>query len=359
MNKAALQKKLVDCARLRISEKWFPGCVVGIVWQNGERMLIPVGNFTYAQDSKVVTENSIYDMASVTKAIPTACLLLKLIDDGLIRMNDPIITWIPELKIRERNNILVRHLLEFTLDYSNPEYVSRGIKYKSADELMEYLFTSELKESPGASYFYTNATGILSGLLVERVSKKSLDILADETFFRPLRMLQTNFWPEKLPQGDIVPSEIDPWRGREIQAEVHDESAWTVRKEKQRCLGSAGLFSSAPDMLTFLEVLLRRGSLGGKKYFSDTTVREMHTNQLAPIGGFHGLGWRMGRPWMGTHHSADAFGATGFTGTAVFCDPERGVGVTILSNGIYPTRERAMKEGLRDRFRAEIIDAII
>jgi len=358
MDKEVLGRKLADQIDLRIKEHWFPGCVVGIVWANGERLVVPVGRFTYQPDSAPVTENSIYDVASVTKAIPTACLLLKLVDDGTIGLDDPIAQWIPELTIRERNTILMRHLLEFTLSYDTERYAAEGMKYKSALELQEFLFSSELTAPPGSAYFYTNAIAILSGLVIERVTGKPLDVLAEDIFFKPLRMARTGFRPEKLPMPDIVPTEIDPWRGREIRGEVHDESAWTLRKEKDKCVGSAGLFSTVPDLLTFLEMLLHHGTLNEGRYFSEAMVAKMHTNQLASIGEHQGLGWKMERPWMGVRHSPEAFGMSGFTGTSVLVEPEKGVGVAILSNGTYPTRERTQKEGLRDKFRAEVLDLI-
>jgi CubicO group peptidase (beta-lactamase class C family) len=354
-----LKQKLIERIHLRIADKYFPGAIVGVVYKNGERLVVPAGKFTYQTDSQSVTEYSIYDMASVTKSIPTACLLLKFIDDGLIDMEEPIIHYIPELSIRERANIRIKHLLHFTLDYSNPEYKTQGIKYKSAEEMEKFLFTSELKNPPGTSYFYTNAVGILMGLVLERFAKKSLDVLADEIFFTPLGMTNTSFHPKKLSSTDIVPSEIDPWRGREIRGEIHDESAWTLRMEKNKSVGSAGLFSTVPDLLHFMEMLLRGGEYNGRQYFSKAMVERMHTNQLSEIDEHHGLGWPMERPWMGALHSPIAFGRTGFTGTAVFCDPGFEVAIVILSNGVYPTRDRAVKENLRDAFRAEIIDIIL
>jgi CubicO group peptidase (beta-lactamase class C family) len=358
IEKEILKQKLTDQGRLRILDGWFPGCVIGVVWNNGERLIVPVGHFTDKPGAPSVAEDSIYDVASITKAIPTACLLLKLIDGGAVKMEESIVKWIPELKIRERNNILIRHLLEFTLNYDNPEYSLRGMKYKSADEMSKFLFASELKTPPGTAYFYNNATAILTGLVIERVAGKPLNVLANEIFFSPLGMTSTNFRPEKLDNEKIVPTEIDPWRRGEVRAEVHDESAWTMRKEKNQCVGSAGLFSSAPDLLTFLEMLLHGGTLNGRRYFSEKMVAQMHTNQLAAVGEYQGLGWKMERPWMGARHSPNAFGMSGFTGTSVLVDPDRGAGVVILSNGIYPMRDRAQKEGLRDKFRAEILDMV-
>lgn len=359
MNKEDLKEKLSSLAQLRIKDNWFPGCVIGVVAADGEQLIVPAGTFNGTPGSAAITEGSIFDMASVTKAIPTSCLMLALIGEGKIRLDDQVVRFVPELSIRERDHIQIRHLLEFTLNYNNPEYAALGIKYQSADAMTRFMFSSELAEPPGTSYFYTNATAILTGMVVERVVGRPLDVLAREMFFQPLGMTSTDFRPERLPGERIVPTEIDPWRKREVRGEVHDESAWTLRKEKDVCVGSAGLFSSCPDLLIFLEMLLKKGTLRGKQYFPEATIRQMHTNQLARIGEHQGLGWKMERPWMGAHHSPEAFGMSGFTGTSVLCDPVKGVALAILSNGIYPTRARAAKEGLRDIFRSEVIDVAL
>jgi hypothetical protein len=267
MNDTDLRQKLAGLAGRRILQKWFPGCVIGVVWKNGERLMVPAGNFTYASDSQPVSENSIYDVASVTKAIPTACLLLQLIDAGKLSLSEPVATYIPELKIKDRNNVLIHHLLEFTLNYDNPKYAALDIKHKPGDDIVKFLFTSELATPPGTVYFYSNATAILTGLVVERIFRKPLDVLADEIFFRPLGMTDTSFRPEKLGTDGIVPTEIDPWRGGEVRAEVHDESAWTLRKEMNRCVGSAGLFSSAPGPFDVSRDVASRRRLERKALF--------------------------------------------------------------------------------------------
>jgi CubicO group peptidase (beta-lactamase class C family) len=359
MDAALLKKELASWAGFRVSGGYFPGCVIGVVWRNGDRIIVPAGKFTYEPDSRFVTADSIYDMSSVTKSIPTACLLLKLIDDGLIGMDEPVVSYVPELAIHGRESLLIRHLLRFILNYKNPEDSLEGIKYRSTDELLNFLFSSENKQSSDVSYFYTNAMAILMGLVIERAAGAPLDVLAKRTFFHPLGMERTGFWPEKLPCEKIVPTEIDTWRGREICAVVRDETAQASRQAKKPCVESAGLFSSAEDMLIFLEMLLAGGVLNGRRYFLDATVKKMHTNQLSEIGACQGLGWKMNRPWMGAHHGPNAFGMTGFTGTAVFCDPDRDVGVVILSNGIYSSHEKENNEDLRDKFRAEILDIIL
>ncbi len=191
-------------------------------------------------------------------------------------------------------------------------------------------------------YSYSNATSILLGLLVEKVSSKRLDELADENFFRPLGIKRTSFHPEKLNRGNIVPTEDDPWRDRLLQGEIHDETAW---KLKQKIIpGSAGLFSNAPDLLTFLEMLLRGGEYNGNRYFSEEMLKKMYLNQLAGIGASAGLGWQLNQPeFMGTNAGETTIGKTGYTGCLVLCDIPRGVGMVMLSNHVHPQRDANYK----------------
>ena len=122
-------------------------------------------------------------------------------------------------------------------------------------------------------------------------------------------------------------------------------------------VGSAGVFSTVPDLLNFLEMLLNNGSSGGRKYFSSEIMKQIQTNQLADIGQHAGLGWELNQPcYMGKHCSDKTFGKTGFTGCVCVCDIEREVGFVILSNYTYPTRKPDAV--LINKFRSNIADIV-
>jgi CubicO group peptidase (beta-lactamase class C family) len=122
-------------------------------------------------------------------------------------------------------------------------------------------------------------------------------------------------------------------------------------------VGSAGVFSSVPDILNFVEMLLNKGSIGGQKYFSPEIIEQIQTNQLADIGQYEGLGWELNQPrYMGKNCSEKTFGKTGFTGCVCVCDIEREVGFVILSNYTYPQRK---PDAIRiNKFRGDIADII-
>ncbi len=311
----AIKKPIEDRIFGAISEHVFPACVVGVIKKNGQRSVLPFGNFTYEPGSPAVTADSIFDVASITKAIPTSSLALKLIDEGRLKLDDKLIKFVPEFRNSDRDKVLIKHLLTYGLEF---DFQLSSYKDGDASEILEKILTANFSSPPGTSRHYANATSILLGMAVERILKNTLDNLGEEIFFKPLRMNRTTFWPlKRFNKEEIVPTEIDNWRGP-VQGEVHDESAHVFMKSG-KAVGSAGLFSTVPDLLNFLEMLLTGG---------------------APAGIHQGLGWELYEPYyMGRYCTKETFGKTGFTGCAVMCDTSKGLGIVILSNATYPARK--------------------
>ncbi|MEK7479646.1 MAG: serine hydrolase domain-containing protein, partial [Patescibacteria group bacterium] len=309
-----------------------------------------------------VREDSIFDIASVTKAIPTALTALYLIERGKLETDTPVIEFLPELHNASREELRVRHLLTHTVGYGEELRLS-SLRDRTPEEILRAVFFAPLRYVPGEYFSYTNAASILLGLLVERASKETLESFASKVFFNPLSMNRTSFYPlNHFSKEEIVPTEICEWRGKELQGEVHDESAWKL----QQCtlpdyvnfsVGSAGLFSTASDLLVILEMLIRGGEYGGRRYFSEEMVARMYQNHLFGIGACHGLGWELcNRRWMGDQCGERTFGKTGFTGCSVMCAPDRGIGLVILSNYTYPKRKPDSLS--MNEFRRDIADIV-
>lgn len=352
--------KLSDILQHRLEQAiaahTFPGCIVGVVKSNGQTIIVPAGHFTYGANAQTIQQDTIFDVASITKSIPTACLALALIEQQKIGLDDKVISYIPELTNRYKNDMTVRHLLEYSVVFASEgsHFALSVHKDKSAEEILQAIFTAELAARPGTQFAYTNATSILLGLVIERISDQSLDDLASELFFRPLKMVNTTFHPKTLDTEAIVPTEIDDWRGRIIQGEVHDESAYALQP---KVVGSAGLFSTAPDLLRFCQMLLQNGELEGKRYLSKKIIDQMTVSNYSAIGEHFGLGWSLNQPeWMGDLATSATFGKTGFTGCSVVCDRNKGVGLVILSNYIYP--KRPAKRDAINKVRRDIADIV-
>ena len=334
-----------------IQERVFPGCVVGIVRKNGEREILPFGHFTY-ENSPAVEEDSMYDTASITKSIPTASLALMFIKSGRLDLTDRLIDYMPKYSNSYREEVTIKHLLTYTVD--GPQ-LSR-LKNKTLDEILGLAYSYECANKPGSRFAYSNAPALLLGLVVERVGGNTLDKLAQEYFFGPLKMDSTTFFPgrNRAIYRPIAPTELNGQE--EVRGIVHDESARVFAKAG-KVVGHAGLFSTVPDILNFMEMLLHEGEFNNKRYFSPETIREMSTNQVSGLAQSTGLGWELNHPFMGKYAGAHTFGKTGFTGASCVCDMEKGVAFAIFSNRTYPVRPK--DRSAIDEFRADIADLIL
>ena len=310
-----MNREIEKRIEVAISEKVFPGCVVGWI-KEGKRTILPFGRFMYDEGSQSVKEDSIYDVASITKVIPTSTAILTLIDWGKLSINDSVTKYIPEFgNYPDKNNVAIKHLLTYTLNLDIPSMAS--LKDKPASEVIHIVLSAPLREKPGLNFIYTNSTAILLGILVERITGKRLDMFAQEHFFNPLGMTRSTFHPlDGFNKEVIVPTEISEWRGGLLQGEVHDESTWILQKEGYY-LGAAGLFSTAPDILKFTEMIMSRWSLDNEEI---------------------GLGWEMNDQNKMGEHALHIIGKSGFTGCMVMLSPKKQSSLVILSNRVHPKR---------------------
>ena len=327
-----MPSEIEGLARNAIREKVFPGCVVGIVRKDGMREILPFGKFTYDAGSPTVGEDTIYDLASVTKSIPVASLVLAFISEGKLFLADPVKKYIPEFK--NDYGATIEDLLTYRVSGQRLSV----LEDKTPDEILHAVFEHGFDAPRGAAN-YSNVPALLLGLILERAAGDTLDHIAETYFFGPHGMKDTTFFPSDISR--IPPTEIVG--GGEVRGIVHDESARAFARHG-RAVGHAGLFSTAPDILNFLEALVQA--------------------QLPVVlsGAEKGLGWQKAEAWfMGTHFAEGAFGKTGFTGTSVSLDPQRGVAFVILSNRTYPTRPpdaASIHSGI-NTFRAGIADIIL
>ena len=330
-----MSETMKERAERAIEEKVFPGCVVGVVRANGRREVLPFGRLTYDGASPGVRENTLYDLASVTKSIPTASLAALFVAEGKLQLKDPVKKYIPELQ--NDFDASIENLLRYEV---------RGVRMSTLDfPTFEQVRTHVLEQGfqgPPSLSEYTNFPALLLGIILERISGEVLPALAHKYFFSPLAMNDTTFFPaprsssEVGPHDDrVAPTEVV--EGKEIRGIVHDESA-RMFAAKRRAVGHAGLFSTAPDLLNFLEALLQ-----GKFPIIVEFARE-------------GLGWQREGDILGSHPNAGTFGKTGFTGTSVVVDPVSGVAFTILSNRTYPKRPE--NSDAMNSFRADVADLI-
>lgn len=304
-------------------------------------------------------ENTVFDIASLTKVCPTSTLSLIHILEGKLTPDTKVIDFIPELQTNYREDIRLFHLLTHSLDYRVP---MKTLRQLPPDEILRALFTYQFNAAPGSDFNYGNPASVLLGIILCRLTGMDLQEQGRQTFFEPLGMNRSGWDPltrpfNKIPKEEIAPTEICAFRGREIQGEIHDESAWVLRKLFP--VGSAGMFSCVPDLLKFVQMVLNDGAYMDKRIAPAGLLDLVSTNAFKDSvpNACTGLGWELNAAkFMGGRVSPRAFGKTGFTGASIVADPDQGAAVVLLSNFTYPHREpnadriHAFRAALADAF---------
>ncbi len=337
-----------------VFDSTFPGGVVAVVKDGVIAYRKAFGYHTYDKLEKVnVTD--IYDLASLTKVMATTTSVMKLVDQGDLKLSDPVSKYIKEYRKGKKRNITIRHLLLH--ESGLPPFRVYVDSLKTEDAIMEAIKNEPLINEPGEKYVYSDLGFILLGEIVEQITGSSLDTYVRKTFFYPMGMGSTFFNPKDVGNwisDKIPPTEIDTvFRKKLIQAEAHDERAWYLNGTA----GHAGLFSNAHDLAVYAQMLMSGGAYGGREFISNETVNLFTKRQSQKSDRGYGFDHKSeGFSSAGSLSSEDTYGHTGFTGTSLWIDPENNVGIIILTNRTYPYRSYGKDIS---KIRARVADVVI
>ncbi|OLB09126.1 MAG: hypothetical protein AUH06_00520 [Gemmatimonadetes bacterium 13_2_20CM_69_27] len=313
------------------------------------------GHLTWSAGSPGVDpESTLYDLASLTKAIATTTSLMILVDRGRVTLDAPIATYLPELAGTETAGVTVQQLLAHTsgLRADIPDAELKALPDSAA--LMRRVLSEQPRVPPGTRVIYSDLNAILLGEAVRRAAGQPLDVFAAREVFTPLGLQQTTFRPPARLKGRIAPTGV--WHGHAVAGVVNDGSAFKLRGVS----GNAGLFSTARDVARFAQFMLRSGAgPDGRALVRPETVRQFTTK----AAGFrHGtearaLGWQAlptGEQLSsaGTRFGPKSYGHTGWTGTSLWIDPDRDLFVVLLTNRAFVPRARrpfTILKGVRGR----------
>jgi len=326
-------KKLLQQAE---SENVFHKAVAGFILPDGSVRTVALNT----------PENTVFDIASLTKVCPTSTLALSYILEGKLGIDTKVVEFIPELQTNYREDIRIFHLLTHSLDYRVPMKTLRELP---PEGILNALYTYQFAKAPGEDFNYGNPASVLLGIILQRLAGADLQQQGRERFFEPLGMTRSGWDPlsrdwNPVPKNEIAPTEFCNFRGREIQGEIHDESAWVLRKLFP--VGSAGMFSCVPDLLKFVQMVMNDEPKGildlvsRNAFAREDAAKFMPAGATAAEGACTALGWELAQSkFMGSHISPRTFGKTGFTGASIVCDPIAGAAVVLLSDFTYPHRE--------------------
>ncbi len=317
------------CTRA-IRDGAFPGASVCVTRRGNVVARVAAGRETYDLDSKIVTPNTVYDLASLTKVCATTPTVLRLAARGVLDLDAKVANLVPSFRGEHKDTVTIRHLL--THSSGLPPYIRFFKTMKGKANIVEAAATTELKTVPGAEYRYSDLGLILLMACAEKAAGIEFDALVQREVFEPLGMASARFAKPNAPVA-APPTEDDPFRKRVVQGEVHDENAWAMGGVS----GHAGLFANAIDVATLANAFLG----GGRGWLPAPLTRRAITRANVVEGSSRALGWDTfvsGRS-AGTAMSDAAFGHTGFTGTSVWSDPATDVCIVLLTNRVHPTRE--------------------
>jgi uncharacterized protein YbbC (DUF1343 family)/CubicO group peptidase (beta-lactamase class C family) len=301
-----------------IQDKQVPGAVL-IVGHDGTVIYRKAyGARALEPRREAMTLDTVFDLASLTKVIATTTAVMQLVEQGKVRLNDPVAKYLPEFAQNGKDDITVRQLL---IHFSGLE---KDLDLKAAWEGKQTAYGMAFGDAPedaaGSRFTYSDVNFIVLGALVERISGEALDEYAERHIFLPLKMMRTRFVPPTdLRAGwieKIAPTQYDE-NDRMLWGVVHDPTA----RRMGGVAGHAGLFSTGDDLAKFAQALLN----GGDGILSELTVEKMTRPEQPPAAPvLRGFGWDIDSPLSSNRGDllpVGSFGHTGWTGTSIWIDP--------------------------------------
>ena len=339
-------RSVLDAAR---ADSAFPGAIAVIGNRDSIMVEYGVGSLDW-KPSPRPDENTLWDMASLTKVVGMTTAMMQLTEAGKVDLDAPVQRYVPEFRGPNKDRVTVRHLL--THSSGLPAWRPLYKETTTPEEARALAIATALDTLPGVRMVYSDLGAIILGVLVERVSGERLEDYLARHVFGPLQMQSTEYRPGAALLPRVAPTEYDPWRQRQIHGEVHDENAFSLGGVSAH----AGLFSSAHDVARLCRMYLNGGALDGVRIVRPETIHRFTTVQDSTLSN-RALGWETPNGTNSAGHllKRPAFGHTGFTGTSIWIDPSRDLFIVLLTNRVNPTRMNLRISGVRTR----LADAVV
>ena len=342
----------------------YPGASIEVGRREKVLWRAAFGSLTRERDSPDVEPDTIFDLASLTKVIATATLMMRAVDDDLLTLDDTVAQWIPEWRGSDRQQVTLRNLLTHSSGLT--AYLPFFRDHTGRAEFQPAIATMPLEYEPGTRSIYSDLGFILLGFILEDVRSRTtgsgpgvLDPAGSlAAQFGRIAALVTDqpltFLPPRAWRPRIAPTEHDGWRGRTLVGEVHDENAWALGG----AAGHAGLFGTAAAVGAFARGTLH--TIAGTSILARPATMRTFIQRTQVPGSSRAIGWDTMLPTSscGSLMSATAIGHTGFTGTSLWIDWERDAYVVLLTNRVHPTRENGLLKELRPRIHDAVIEQL-
>jgi uncharacterized protein YbbC (DUF1343 family)/CubicO group peptidase (beta-lactamase class C family) len=314
-----------------IADKRCPG---GVLWVEhrgatyhkayGKRALVPA--------EEPMTEDTIFDAASLTKVIAATPAMMLLVERGQVKLDEPVKTYIPEFQGEGKDAITVWQLMTHVSGLRGD--IETKTDWHGQQAAIQKACAEKLQGPPGTAFRYSDINFFLVGEIVQRVSHQPLEEFVAREVYGPLKMVDTDYLPPQTKLGRIAPTEVV--NGKPFRGVVHDPTA----RHMGGVAGHAGLFTTAADLSRYARMLLNLGTLEGVRIFKPETVELMTSVQTpAALPLRRGLGWDIDSGYSGPRGKlfpVGSYGHTGWTGTSIWIDPFSQSFVIFLSNRNHP-----------------------
>jgi CubicO group peptidase (beta-lactamase class C family) len=351
---ASLPATLDALARAAIANRAASGIAIAVGRWGRLVHLRGYGAIDWAPGSPAVTDSTLFDLASITKVVATTTAAAMLEEQGRLDLDQRLAWYLPGLQDTVKQRITVRQVLTHRGGFEAFAPLYREIRGR--EQYLRQIDARPLAYRPGTRTVYSDWDMVLVGLLVERITGEELDRWTAAHVFAPLGMRDTRFRPDPSLHARIAATELDSARGH-IWGEVHDPNAWALGG----VAGHAGLFGSARELAVFAQMLLNGGEYGGVRILRPETVARWTTPGF--VRSSRALGWDTPsrNSSAGRYFGPRSFGHTGYTGTSIWIDPERGLFVILLTNRVNPTSENtkhvALRRAVADAVQSAVLDA--
>ena len=316
-----------------IQNRIYPGAQLLVYHKDAVVYKKNFGMTQYDDNKTAVNDNTLYDVASLSKVVVTLPLILQLVQEKKISLNDPLNKFYPFFRGKHKDKVLIKDILSHYAGFK-PYYLlgePEDTYQESKAKMLNYFLTHDLEYKPLSRVRYSGFGFSIFGDLIEKMSFKPLDELAKQRIFDPLEMHDSYFNPSKELWHNIAATEIDITHNRGlIKGTVHDPNTYFLHG----VAGNAGLFSNATDIMKFGRMILAGGEFNEKRILSTELINLSKQLQARYKNHHRGLGWQL--KLFGLKHS---FGHTGYTGTVLYFDDNKQYMVVFLSNRVHPTRD--------------------
>ena len=383
---ASMLKKIDEIANVSITDHVFPGCQI-IVARRGKIVYDKQFGSTNYRFPERVNQETIYDLASLTKVSATLQALMLLYDRQQIGLDERASHYLPELLATNKENFTIRDLLmhrsglvsfypplwertktsaggllseyyssktdsNFYLQVAPKLFAKPAIRDSVWKWVVKSPMNNKKEKSGGYGYLYSDLGFLTLQKVVEKITGQSLDNFVATNIYEPLGLPYLGFNPlRRFPEKQIAPTELDTrYRSQLLQGTVHDQMAAEVGGVS----GHAGIFGTSRDLAVLFQMNLWKGNYAGRRFFQSATVPLF--SRIYDESHHRGLGWDKApsdgnSSYVSAQASVNSFGHTGFTGTMVWVDPDEDLLFIFLSNRVNPDAENTAINSQRTRRR--------